>query len=310
MRHVFIVNPAAGKKQAALALLPAIRAACEQNGVEYTVRLTQRAGEAQSIAREECQKGEAVRLYACGGDGTLHETANGAAGFPQAEIAAVPCGSANDYVRTFGGERAFRDIAALVCGTAVPVDAVVSGGKLSLDIASMGMDAAVAQKMVKYKNWPLVSGTMAYNLAILDVFFHKIGMDAHIRMETPDGTVERDGRYFFALAAVGRYYGGGYCGAPQAMADDGLLDFVLIKAMPRLQVPGFLTRYKAGKHLDLACCESFRGTRIEVSSARPVTCTMDGECFSAPAIAFEIRPAAMRFVLPAGASDAAFVNKL
>lgn len=310
MRHIFIVNPAAGKKREALSLVPAIRELFAQNGETYTVRITQAAGEAEAIAREECAAGGELRLYACGGDGTLLETANGAAGFPQAEIAVLPCGSANDYVRTFGGEAAFRDLPALVRGRAVPVDAVACEGRLSLDIASMGMDAAVAQKMVRYKNWPLVSGPMAYNLAVLDVFCHKIGMTAHIVMDTPDGTIEREGRYFFALAAVGRYYGGGYCGAPRAVVDDGLLDFVLVKAMPRLRIPGFLTRYKVGAHLDMACCEWFRGTHITVTSAQPVTCTLDGECFSAPTVSFQSRPAAFRFVLPEKARYTAFVNKL
>lgn len=55
--------------------------------------------------------------------------------------------------------------------------------------------------MVRYKNLPLVSGPMSYNLAIADVFCHRIGVDLHVVMDTPDGPVERRGRYFFALAA-------------------------------------------------------------------------------------------------------------
>ena len=91
------------------------------------------------------------------------------------------------------------------------------------------------------------------------MFCHRIGVDLHVVMDTPDGPVERRGRYFFALAACARFYGGGYCGAPGALVDDGLLDFVLVKVMPRLKIPGFLSRYKAGRHMDMACCEAFRG---------------------------------------------------
>lgn len=68
--------------------------------------------------------------------------------------------------------------------------------------------------------------------------------------------------------------------------DDGLLDFVLVKVMPRLKIPGFLSRYKAGRHMDMACCEAFRGTRMRVSSLSPVVCNIDGECFSAPGYSF------------------------
>ena len=273
MRHVFIVNPAAGKKRGALELLPRIHAAFA--GAEegaYAIRVTRGAGDATAIAREECAGEGSVRLYACGGDGTLTETATGSAGCPRAQIAAVPCGSANDYVRSYGGTAAFLDIPAQVHGRAVPVDAVDCGDRVSMNSASMGMDAAVAQKMVRYKNLPLVSGPMSYNLAIADVFCHRIGVDLHVVMDTPDGPVERRGRYFFALAACARFYGGGYCGAPGALVDDGLLDFVLVKVMPRLKIPGFLSRYKAGRHMDMACCEAFRGTRMRVSSLSPVVC--------------------------------------
>ncbi len=310
LRHVFIVNPAAGKKRGALLLQPRIRAAFEGREEPYAIRPTHAPRDATRIAQEECSKGDPVRLYACGGDGTLLETAEGLAGCPHAQLAVVPCGSANDYVRSYGSEEAFLDLDAQIEGRAVPVDGVEGGGHLSLNMASMGMDAEVARKMVRYKNLPLVSGPMAYNLAIADVFFHKIGMELDITIDTPEGEIRRQGRYFFALAACGQYYGGGYRGAPQARTGDGLLDFVLIKAMPRIQVPAFLSRYKEGKHLGMACCERFRGTGLRVSSSRPVTCTMDGECFAAPSIAFAVRPAAFSFVLPRGVDGAGGLHDL
>ena len=303
MRHVFIINPAAGKKRGALELLPRIHAAFAGAAEgAYAVRVTRGAADATAIAREECAGGEPVRLYACGGDGTLSETATGAIGCRHAEIAAVPCGSANDYVRSYGAAAAFLDIPAQVRARAIPVDAVECDGRISMNIASMGMDAAVAQKMVRYKNLPLVSGPMSYNLAIADVFCHRIGVDLQVVIDTPDGPVERRGRYFFALAACARFYGGGYCGAPRALVDDGLLDFVLIKAMPRLKVLGLLSRYKAGRHMDMDCCEAFRGTRMRVSSHSPVVCNIDGECFSQPDIRFQALPGALSFVLPEGVS--------
>ena len=71
MRHVFIVNPAAGKKRGALELLPRSRAAVA--GAEegaYAIRVTRGAWDATAIAREECAREGPVRLDACGGDGT------------------------------------------------------------------------------------------------------------------------------------------------------------------------------------------------------------------------------------------------
>ena len=78
MRHVFILNPVAGKNKSALALRGRIDAYFSRHSeLEYSVRLTDGVGSATRIAAEECARGGALRLYACGGDGTLQETANG-----------------------------------------------------------------------------------------------------------------------------------------------------------------------------------------------------------------------------------------
>lgn len=299
MRHVFILNPAAGKDRLALMLRGKIDAYFSRHPeLEHCICLTDGVGAATRIAREECEAGGAVRLYACGGDGTLQETANGIPVGSEAELAVIPCGSGNDYVRTFGCRADFMEIANVIEGEAFPVDAVDCDGKLSLNIASIGMDASVAQKMQRYKNMPGVSGSMAYNLAVVDVFCHHIGEEMQIELDTLDGTVCRTGRYLLALAANGQYYGGGYRGAPKAVPDDGELDFVLVKKIPRIKIPAFLGKYKAGKYEDLSCCEHIRGTAMRVKAANPLVCNVDGECFGGDSMCFTLLRNAFRFVLP------------
>jgi hypothetical protein len=55
----------------------------------------------------------------------------------------------------------------------------------------MGLDADVADRMVRYKHLPLVSGSMAYNLALVQTFLRPLGQELRVVMETPGGTVER-----------------------------------------------------------------------------------------------------------------------
>ena len=300
MRHVFILNPVAGKKQSALALREKIEAYfAEHRELSYAIRMTEGVGDATRIAREESECGD-VRLYACGGDGTLQEMADGIpAGRDDVELTVVPCGSGNDFVRTFGGGAPFCDLADLIEGVAVSVDAVDCGDRISLNIASIGLDAAVGQKMQKYKSWPGVSGSMAYNLAVVDVICHPIGVDMDIEIDSVDGPIHRKGRYLMTLAANGRYYGGGYQGAPTALTDDGLLEFVLVKKISRLQIPFILGKYKAGKHEGVKCIETIRGTAMRVKAAKSMVCTIDGECFSTEDIGFSVVPNAYRLVLPA-----------
>lgn len=299
MRHVFIINPKAGKNAAALKIADEIKEYFSVHGGEYALRMTQYEGHATEIAKEECEKGDDVRIYACGGDGTLMETISGAYGFENAEVTAVPCGSGNDYIRTYGTSEDFLNIADLIQGQAITVDAIKCKDKLSLNICAMGMDADVADKMTRFKNWPFVSGSMAYKLAIINVFFHRFGRDLKIEIQTPDGVVKRSGRYLFVVTANGQYYGGGYRSAPNAVTDDGILDFVLIKVIHRYQVPKFLAAYKKGEHLSDDRCERICGTGIKIISKTPAVVTADGQCFSDTEIDCNILKKAFRFALPA-----------
>ncbi len=300
MRHVFILNPVAGKTRAALGLIEQIESYFGTHSDEkYRIRLTECAGDATRIAAEECAAGDAVRLYACGGDGTLQETANGILPYSAAELAVVPCGSGNDYVRTFGGKEYFLNLPDLIEGAAISVDAVDCGDRRSLNIASIGMDAKVCEKMLRYKNLPGVGGSLAYDLAVLDVLCHPIGDELTLTIETQEGTIERRGQFLLALAANGQYYGGGYRGAPRAIADDGVLDFVLVKKISRLRILNFLKLYKAGNYEHLECCEHIRGYAMHAQAARPTVCNVDGECAVGDTMDFKVLPASYRFVLPA-----------
>ena len=304
MRTIFIVNPAAGKRERPLRLLPEIQAyfSARPEAGSYKCRVTSAPGEARDIARAEAEAGGEVRIIACGGDGTLMEAAEGlqAGGrsYSGAALGCIPCGSANDFVRCFPGLD-FRHLDALMRGEVRKVDAIRCGDRLALNLCSMGMDAEVAAKKDRYKHLPLVSGPLAYQMARVDVFCHRIGKELRVVMDAPAGPVEESGRYFFALAASGQYYGGGYRGAPEAEPDDGLLDFILIKAMPRIRVPGFLKRYKQGGHLDMEGCSRYRGTRMRVFCDGEAAVNLDGECHTAREAAFEVLPGAIPFLFPA-----------
>ncbi len=300
MRHVFIINPAAGKHENALNVVPEVEAffAAHKEFGTPVIEYTHGRGHATELARQYTASGEPVRLYACGGDGTLAEVLQGMHNSQTAELACIPCGSGNDYLRMFEG-RDFRNVAALVSGRAQKMDLIHGNDGISLNIACLGMDADVAYKMVKYKHLPLISGSMAYNIAIADVFFHRIGKELDITLETTHGTVRRKGRYLFALAASGQYYGGGYKGAPMARPDDGILDFVLIRKMSRLSILKFLPKYKAGNILDCPYFEHFRGMSMTVHCDEGAVVALDGECYTGTDMTFSLCDHTVNFVMPA-----------
>lgn len=214
MRYVFIVNPKAGKRGRALEWLPRIQAyfGAHPEAGEYRLHITQAPGRPPGWRKRRRPKRSGQVAPVPGrlrrrrhADGNRRSMAGGA----EVRLACLPCGSANDFIRCFGTAEEFADLDALVHGRVRMVDAIRCGQALSLNLCSMGMDADVADKMRKYKGFPLVSGSLAYELAIVDVFCHRIGKHLQVEMDTPEGTVRREGRYFFALAASGQYYGGG-----------------------------------------------------------------------------------------------------
>ena len=98
MQHIFIINPHAGKKDQTGRIYE-MADRLRQHGLTCQCLLTQRSGGAEEIARRLVSSGEEVRLYACGGDGTLNEVFTGAYPYKNAEVASVPCGSGNDFVQ-------------------------------------------------------------------------------------------------------------------------------------------------------------------------------------------------------------------
>ena len=131
MKHIFVYNPIAGAGKVQKTELPRILAAVKDAGVDYEIHRTTNAGEATSWVRRRLENAppeDLLRFYAVGGDGTLGEVLNGLYGFENAELACVPMGSGNDFIRNFGGEPRgaedypFTRIDAQLRGEATPID--------------------------------------------------------------------------------------------------------------------------------------------------------------------------------------------
>ncbi|MGD9559353.1 MAG: diacylglycerol kinase family protein [Oscillospiraceae bacterium] len=304
MEHVFIINPVSGKKGVAEGLRTAIEAAAKARGVPVSICHTRAPRHATQIAQSHAQAGGAVRLYAVGGDGTLNEVFTGAYPFPNAEVASIPCGSGNDFVRSLGTVDDFLDIPAQLAGTAVSIDLMQVDAGISAAITSAGLDANVAYNIPKYRRLPLVGGSMAYNISILEQLLKPLGMPLSISL---DGHTQQ-GNYLIATVCNGQYYGGGFRAAPMASLDDGVLEVILVKKLSRFQIASIIGKYKKGAHYaDGAIIPSlrhafqhFRAQEVTITptGTRPFILNVDGECGPAPRLYAKVMPKAARFVLP------------
>ncbi len=104
LKHVFIINPSAGKNDSRQRIYTMAEALREKHGLDVQCMLTASVGHAAALARGLAESGEEVRLYACGGDGTVNEVANGIAGYANAAMTCIPIGTGNDFLKNFGAD--------------------------------------------------------------------------------------------------------------------------------------------------------------------------------------------------------------
>lgn len=110
MKHIFIINPTAGKYDSRQRIYEMAEHLRTAHGLDVQCILTKKQGHATEIAQKLCQTGEPLRFYACGGDGTVNEVANGIIGYDNAAMSVIPVGTGNDFLKNFGDDLdKFRD---------------------------------------------------------------------------------------------------------------------------------------------------------------------------------------------------------
>lgn len=297
MKHLFILNPAAGKYDHTGEFSQRIREVCEQKGLDYEILVSRAPGDCTTIAQAAAATGQAVRLYACGGDGTLNEVVNGAAGYENAAVTNFPGGSGNDFIRIFSQPAAFSDLNRLLDAEVAEFDLIRCGTHYSINICSMGLDARIGTTMSKYKRLPFVSGHGAY---LLSTGVNMIKPLAHPYTVEINGKSIKDELTMICIAN-GSWYGGGFHPVPEARTDDGILDILLVKKLSRLQVAKIINLYKAGRYREVPhLVTSYRGKKVRILCEEQSEINLDGELLMAQDATFEVVPKAIRFFYPRG----------
>ena len=297
MKHLFIINPAAGSRNRTVEASAVIHKICRSRGLDYEIRVSTAPGECTRIAREAAQTGRQLRIYACGGDGTLNEVMAGAAGYPNAAITVFSGGSGNDFVKLFDDPKAFFDLERLLDAEEVEFDLIRCNDDLSMNICSVGLDARIAADVARYKRLPLLHGMRAY-LASTAINLFK-GISEHYVIEINGEKI--DGKFTFVCVCNGRYYGGGFNPIPEADPADGMLDVLLVDKVSLLQVPGLIGKYKNGRYKELSHVARYLQTDcVKVYSQKPTAVNLDGEIRLAREAVMKIAEEKIRFFYPKG----------
>lgn len=293
MKHVFIINPVAGKSDQSENLSKEIKNIFSKTKEPFEIIKTTYAGEAYEIAKTLSESKEEIRFYACGGDGTLNEVVNGV--YPNVihSVAVYPIGTGNDFVKYFKD----HDITLekLVHAKADYIDVLQVEDKISLNIICAGFDACIANNVAKFKRLPFVSGSGAYLLSMIYCFFTSFSYRFSFKV---NDEIIPENEYLFSIFANAKYYGGGFHPAPLADIQDGLLDFVTIRKVSRLKILKFINIYKQGNHLAYKDLVSYQKVKqVQILSDQTISLNFDGEIINCKNPIIKLKEKAIRFVV-------------
>ncbi|MCL2764764.1 MAG: hypothetical protein FWD40_05730 [Treponema sp.] len=286
MKHVFVFDPKAFYNQQWKMdnILDSIGQFFRtQENVDFSILYSRYRRNAITLIQDEVDKakpGDIVRIYAVGGEEILFDCLNGAAHFPNIQLAAVPYGESNDFLKIFGDENieSFRDIPSLVVSDALPTDAIRWDVNYALNSCYIGMNAVISKKVKDMKSkLNKFSFTIFSNLSSsLNFFMTAFDRNMSAReFEISIDDVNYSGHYSLIHVANGPYYAGKITGVKEAVPDDGLLDIALLKSSHPLGTLASMRKYSKGKRPKN--CIIVQGKSITVKSKNQIWIQLDNE---------------------------------
>ena len=297
MKHLFIVNPVAGGKDKTEFVQSEAAKAFSDTGALYEIYVTKCPMDACDKIKTEAASGNELRVYACGGDGTLNECVNGAVGFDNVAVTHFPCGTGNDFIKMFGEEKSgFFDLKKLVDGDVRPIDVIDCNGRYSVNICSVGIDARIGGDVHKYSKIPIIGGATGYvTSTVVNVCK---GIKQHFRVDC--GGRKFDSELTLICACNGRYYGGGFNPVPTARPDDGIIDFLIVDGVSRLTFAALIGKYSRGQFRRLPQIVTYiRSDSMNIRADEDVVVNIDGEIIRDSSISLKAVPGGVNFIFPA-----------
>ena len=293
MKTMVILNPYASKGNA-VEHFPEIRSCLEKLDLECEMVQTQYPGHADELASIAAKNGFR-RIVAVGGDGTINEVANGILkSGGNAELAIIPTGTCNDFIKTAGISSDIRSACETVKqGIAKKYDVVHVGDRYCVNAVGIGFDVAVVetlQKSQKRQNFAM------YLLAVFRNVFSYEGME----LTLVNGTTRFERKALMLTIANGVCYGGGFKIAPMANAADGKLNGILLTDMPAWKRIRTLISFLNGTHLKYKETETFLIEELKVVASNPIKLQIEGELMEWPEneITIRVEPQRLKVVVP------------
>lgn len=313
MKYIFIVNPISGNDDKNK-IFSRIKSTFRQLDDEMIIEETKAQGDATVIAKKYADEyGKNCVIVSCGGDGTVHEIANGLAG-TDTPMMILPLGTGNDFAKKVYGAKninvenvlkAFGLYNGKIKYDVKSIDLIDYNGEKCINVMSYGLDTKVETIGKKIATKVPFLGHQAYNIAIVPVLtqplHYHIAYDI-ICVDKQTGSefhmIDEDKDYALFAICNASYYGGGFCPAPNSVLDDGLLDFALVDGMPLAQALPLIPKYSAGT-LDESVSKKvhtgyIKSGKIWSTDGKALLGNCDGENFDYNEVEFKVLPKALK----------------
>jgi len=291
-----IVNPAAG---------PVLRRLPRHERVHVVSRLLRTLGATMVRATETTGRGDGARavraaldagserVVVWGGDGTLNEVAGQMLG-TGVPLGVVPGGSGNGLARGLGLPLVVAEaVRVAMLGTPRDIDTGLVDGQPFLNLAGVGLDAAVAERV---NTGNLRRGLVPYVTSVFQEWRTFEVQRFRIRL---DMAMPVDIEAHLVVVCNGQQYGHGALVAPDAAFDDGLFDVVAVPQVTAARIVRHGWRLFAGTLPQVPGVYTARAARVELSQAQPTPVHLDGEVFEAArSRTFQMRPRSLRVMTP------------
>jgi diacylglycerol kinase (ATP) len=280
----------------------------EKQKIAYHAFFTEYSGHAADLADSIGRNAgtNPVLLIAVGGDGTIHEAANGAAGHPHLCLGFIPGGSGNDFSRGYAIPGSPVQAHGLALRNHQPQDFhAIDAGKLSLDgrdiyfVNNMGagFDAHVARESNQTRMKALLNhlgmGRLVYIYILIKELIGYQQTDMELKV---DGIQYFYKKVWFVTVSNQKYYGGGMNIAPDASPDDGLLDITVVHNLARWKLLLVFITVFWGGHIRFREVSSLRGKEIFIETERPVAVHADGEEAGTTPLGIKIQEQALKIL--------------
>ncbi|MBS2770573.1 diacylglycerol kinase family lipid kinase [Anoxybacillus rupiensis] len=274
--YYFVVNKISGNGKG-LKVWKKVEKLLQEKQVNYQVRFTERPKHAVEIVKEFSSKA-CNAVVAVGGDGTIHDVANGLI-HSNIPLGIIPAGSGNDLARALDIPMDYkRALERILRGKKRKMDVGKIGEEYCMTVTGIGFDGKVAEinNTAKYKDLlNLVRlGDLSYGLSVLHALFQYRPVRIQLKI---DGEVQSFSNVWFIAIANTPNYGGGIKICPDACYDDGLFDICIVHSVTKWELLRTFPKAYKGKHVSHPSVTMIKGKQVEIIAEPPIIVQSDGE---------------------------------